>query len=168
MDAPVRGSGDTAGTAPIRLEGPAGAVDLSSGTIIAARHLHLSTEDGARFGLADGGRVTLVVGTAAGGAGDRRATLHDVLVRMGERHATELHLDKDEAHAYGIVRAATATLLIASGPGGRPRREGASRVITARDVDAIAAEGKSVSRGPACIVTPAAIDRAKAFGIWRE
>ena len=57
------------------------------------------------------------------------------------------------------------------GGGGRARAvpdEGGRRVVTERDVEAIAAAGQSLSRGPGCVITPAAIDRAKAFGIWRE
>lgn len=171
VSAPVRPSGATVGSAPVRLEGPAGAIDLPGGAIIAARHLHVSVGDGARMGLSDGDRVTLLIGS-----GDRRATVHDVLVRLGKRHATELHVDTDEARAYGVGRGATAVLVGrggggGGGGGGRARampNEGGRRVVTERDVEAIAAAGQSLSRGPGCIITPAAIDRAKAFGIWRE
>ena len=163
LNPPIRASGSTAGSAPVRLEGPAGAIDLSGGAIIAARHLHVSVPDGARLGLSNGERVTLLVGS-----GDRRATLHDVLVRLGENHATELHVDTDEARAFGIEPGSTAVLVRKPGGGHLRASSGGRRVITERDVDAFAAAGKSLSRGPGRVVTPAAIDRAKAFGIWRE
>jgi putative phosphotransacetylase len=161
VEAPLRSSTATQGSAPIRLEGPAGAVDLPQGAIVHARHLHVGPHDSARLGLADGDRVDLVVGT-----GDRRATLHGVLVRAGATHATELHLDTDDARAFGIATGATAELLRASRTG-RSASKGHLRVVTERDVDAIAAAGQTVSRGPGCVITPAAIDRAKALGVWR-
>ena len=163
LDPPIRASGSTEGSAPVRLEGPAGAIDLSGGAIIAARHLHVSVPDGARLGMSNGERVNLLVGS-----GDRRATLHDVLVRLGGSHATELHVDSDEARACGIEPGSTAVLMGKPGGGQHRAAPGGRRVITERDVDAFAAAGKSLSRGPGRVVTPAAIDRAKAFGIWRE
>ena len=163
LDAPIRASGSTGGSAPVRLEGPAGAIDLSGGAIIAARHLHVSIPDGSRLGLSHGERVTLLVGS-----GDRRATLHEVLVRSGEGHATELHVDTDEARAFGIEQGSTAVLVGKAGGGHHTAGPGGRQVITERDVDAFAAAGRSLSRGPGRVVTPAAIDRAKAFGIWRE
>ena len=162
VEAPLRSSTSTQGSAPIRLEGPAGTLDLPHGAIIHARHLHVGPRDSARLGLADGDRVDLVVG-----GGHRRATLHDVLVRAGAQHATELHLDTDDARAFGIAAGATAELLRA-GRSGRSAPRGNRTVVTERDVDAIAAAGQTVSRGPGCVVTPAAIDRAKALGVWRE
>ncbi len=163
VDAPVRRSGDLPSSAPVRLEGPAGAVDLAEGAIIAARHIHLSPADASRFGLKDGDLVTLVLG-----AGDRRSTLHDLLIRAGDAHATEVHLDTDEAQAFGVKTGDTATIV------GRPRRGGGRVVhsrkglVTERDVSALAANGKTLSDAGGYIVTPAAKDRAKALGIWRD
>ena len=84
VDAPVRHSGRTSGSAGITLEGDAGTVQLPEGAIIAARHMHVATTDAPRLGVADGDRVAVVLGPA-----DRRATLTDVLVRSGSGHATE-------------------------------------------------------------------------------
>lgn len=162
VEAPLRSSTSTRGSAPIRLEGPAGAVDLSHGAIIHARHLHVSVRDGSRLGLADGDRVDIVVGT-----GDRRTTLHRVLIRAGAQHVTELHLDTDDARAFGIMRDALAQLLRSDRTARATSGRGNRTLITERDVDAIAAAGQNVSRGPGYVVTPAAIDRAKALGVWR-
>jgi putative phosphotransacetylase len=163
IEPPVRVSGNTSGSSPVRLEGPAGAVDLPEGAIVAARHLHVSPEDGSRMGLVDGDRVAIVVGS-----GDRRATLQDVPVRAGTKHATELHLDVDEASAYKVRNGCTAVIL------GRPKRRAAREalrgkgVVTERDVSRLAAEGETLGYASELIVTPAARDRAKALGIWRE
>jgi len=162
LDAPVRHSGSIAGSAPVRLEGPAAAVDLAEGAIVAARHLHVSPNDAARWGLADGDHVTIVLG-----AGERRTTLHDVLIRSGKAHATEIHLDLDEASALGVGTGERASIV--GRPTRRPARAaraGARRLITERDVAAIGARGESLgARGP-YLLTPAAIDRAKALGLW--
>ena len=165
IDAPLRHSGDLAGSAAVTIEGPAGTLELPEGAIITARHLHLSPDDAARLGIADGDRVDLMLGT-----GDRRCTLADVLVRAGEDHATELHIDTDEAHAFGVASGAVASI------SGRPTRGRAKRgtgrvrrsLVTERDVDRVAARGEMLQDRGEHLVTPAAKDRAKALGIWRN
>ncbi|MBI4421396.1 MAG: phosphate propanoyltransferase [Gemmatimonadetes bacterium] len=165
LSAPVRHSGLIAGSAGITLEGGSGSLKLAEGAIIAARHMHVSATDAPRLGVADGDRVTVVLGPA-----DRRSTLHDVLVRSGAGHATELHLDTDEAHAYGVKTGDVATLV------GRPRKvtgrkstgDGRRPLITERDVDRVAARGETLTDSGPYRVTPAARDRARALGIWRE
>ncbi len=186
LKGPVMHSGRTAGAAPIRLEGPAGAVDIEAGAMIAARHLHVAPEDADRFGLSDGDRVTLVVG-----GGDRQATLQNVLVRAGERHATELHLDVDEARAFAVDGDARAEIVGrpfrrrsgrgtagTAGAGGAGGAEGAGGtgsaasgrrvLVTERDVDQYARDGQTLTDGGHLLVTPAARDRAKALGIWSD
>ncbi len=162
IHAPIRSSGSVQGSSALRLEGPAGSVELSEGAIVAARHMHLSPADAQSLGLAGGDRVTIALGV-----GDRSATLQDVLVRAGEAHATEIHLDTDEASAFGVSDGDKATIL---GKSGRTagRATTGRRLVTERDVAAIAARGETLSRGEKCVVTPAARDRAKALGIWRE
>ena len=51
LDAPVRESGDVEGSAPIRLIGPAGSVDLTQGAIVAKRHVHLRPQDAEAIGV---------------------------------------------------------------------------------------------------------------------
>ncbi len=50
---PVRESGDLEGSAPIKLKGPAGEVDLPQGLIVAKRHIHMTPEDAQRLGVED-------------------------------------------------------------------------------------------------------------------
>jgi putative phosphotransacetylase len=137
----------------ITLLGPAGRVELRRGVIVPARHLHLSPGDAKRWGLRDGDRVDVRCG-----AGVREATLHDVLVRSGEGHATELHLDSDEARATGVITGDTATVVAwrTPGPARRP-------LITERDVVRLAREGARIPAN--AILTPSARDRAAALGI---
>ena len=93
---PVRESGKIAGSAPITIIGPCGVVTLAEGCIIANRHIHMSLEDGARFGVSDGDYVTVDVG------GKRRTRWYDVQVRVHKDFRLEMHVDTDDANAVGI------------------------------------------------------------------
>jgi len=92
----VRMSGDIEGTPGCTLIGPAGQATLPQGVIVAARHLHISPKEADIFGLKDKDIV------AARKQGEREAVFGNILVRAGEAHALELHLDIDEANAAGI------------------------------------------------------------------
>ena len=61
IDAPVRHSGDIANTPGCVLVGPAGAVELSSGVIRAARHVHMGPKDCAFYGVKNGDLMSLAV-----------------------------------------------------------------------------------------------------------
>ncbi len=93
---PVRESGDIAGSAPITIVGPKGVVTLKEGCIIANRHIHMSLEEGAAFGLKDGDYVTVEAN------GERRTTFYDVQVRVNKAFRLEMHIDTDDANAAGI------------------------------------------------------------------
>ncbi len=161
IQAPVKLSGKLEGSGGgVTLEGPAGKVALESGVIVAQRHLHVAPADARRLGVADGDVVAIECGPAG-----RRVTLHDVAVRMGPTHATELHLDTDEANA-AEVKTGDAALIVAAARAGRPR--GRKPLLTERDVAALASRGEKVMAGGPYLLTPAARDRAKALGIWRE
>ncbi|MCA9678964.1 MAG: acetate/propionate family kinase, partial [Myxococcales bacterium] len=93
---PLRESGKLDGTPGLRLRGPAGEVDLDHGVILAHRHVHMSTGDARQFGVGDGDMVKVRV------EGDREMTMGDVLVRVSDKYALDLHLDTDEANAAGL------------------------------------------------------------------
>ena len=93
---PVRESGNLTGSAPIRIIGPKGVVELSEGCIIANRHIHMSPADAAQFGVKDFDRVTVDVN------GTRRTTWYDVQVRVHKDFRLEMHVDTDDANAVGI------------------------------------------------------------------
>ncbi len=96
IKAPVRDSGDVAGSAPLTLVGPAGTVVLKEGAIIAARHVHMQPADAVKFGCRDGQRVSVRTG------GPRGLVFSEVLVRVCDKFSLELHLDIDEANAAGL------------------------------------------------------------------
>lgn len=162
IQVPVRLSGRLEGSGGgVTLEGPAGKVMLEAGVIIAQRHLHVAPGDARHLGVADDDRVAVECGPAG-----RRVTLHDVLVRLGPTHATELHLDTDEANAAQVKTGDRALIVAASRPG---RPSGRRRpLLVERDVAELAARGETVVSGGPYLLTPAARDRAKALGIWRE
>ena len=55
--APIRESGDLAGSGACKLVGPCGEVELSEGVIAAKRHIHLNPETAEKFGLRDKEKV---------------------------------------------------------------------------------------------------------------
>ncbi len=93
---PVRESGDVAGSAPITLIGPKGTVTLKEGCIIANRHIHMSVEDGQKYGVKDGDYVTVDV------LSERRTRFYDVQVRVSPKFRLEMHLDTDDANAAAL------------------------------------------------------------------
>jgi propanediol utilization protein len=96
IDAPIRASGDLKDSIGIRLEGPAGTVDLERGVIQAARHIHMSPDDAQRFGVVDKDWVMVRVG------GERGIVFDDVLVRVHKDYRLDMHLDTDEANAADL------------------------------------------------------------------
>lgn len=137
----------------ITLVGSNGRLELDRGVIVAARHLHLSPSDGARWGLAEGDLLDVACGD-----GPRELTLHGVLVRCGATHATELHLDVDEARAGGVASGDIARI-VAWHAGGAARRP----LITERDVVQLVRLGRAIPTG--ALLTPSARDRARALGL---
>jgi putative phosphotransacetylase len=93
----LRMSGDTAGTPGCILTYGDKRITLNHGVIVAARHLHMAPAEAAGFGLKDGDVVTLQVN------GPRATLLENMVVRSGEAHSLEAHIDKDEANACGLV-----------------------------------------------------------------
>ncbi len=102
---PVRESGDIAGSAPVAIIGPKGVVTLKEGCIIANRHIHMSTDEGAQFGLSDGQYVDVEV------SGARRTKFYDVQVRVHKDFRLEMHIDTDDANAAGIGNGAKVKIV---------------------------------------------------------
>ena len=98
IKAPVRLSGDTAGTPGAELMGPRGRVTLSQGVIAAKRHVHLTPEAAKTFGVANGQNVKLRTFTA------RPVIFEDVAIRVSPQFAPYAHLDYDEANACGFQK----------------------------------------------------------------
>lgn len=105
IKAPIRESGKLDGTPGCKLIGPEGEVELESGVMIALRHVHLSPEQAIEAGVKDKDIVSLKV------EGERGLTFDNVLVRSGDTHEKECHLDTDEGNAAGLGPDAVAEII---------------------------------------------------------
>ncbi len=113
VDAPIRASGRTEGSAPITLEGPNGRVELSEGLICAERHIHMTLADAKAYGVRDGDYVEVAIS-----GGPRDLVFGDVLVRAKDSYRLEMHIDTDEANAAELSRGAAGDLVYESPTGG--------------------------------------------------
>lgn len=89
----IRESGDLAGTPGCKLVGPAGEVELETGVIVAKRHIHMTPEDAAEFGVVDKEIVKVRIDS------ERSVELDDVVVRVNPTYALAMHIDTDESNA---------------------------------------------------------------------
>ena len=96
LEPPVRLSGDTKGSPGCTLIGPRGSVEIPEGVMAAQRHIHLSPQDAARFGVRDKQVVKLQTFTT------RPVVFEDVVVRISPDFAAAVHLDYDEANGCGF------------------------------------------------------------------
>ena len=96
INAPIRESGDVAGSGACKLVGPNGEAELKEGVIVAKRHIHMTPEDAKEFGVNNGEIVKLEVNTAG-----RSLIFGDVVVRVREDFALACHIDTDESNAAG-------------------------------------------------------------------
>lgn len=106
VNAPVRLSGDTAGTPGITLRGSCGEITLTKGVLAAQRHIHLTPEAAQRFGVRDGQTVRLQTLT------ERPVIFCDVAVRVSRDFASYAHLDYDEANACGFRKGDLGRILL--------------------------------------------------------
>lgn len=98
VEAPVRESGDVAGSGACKLVGPCGEVDVKEGVIAAKRHIHATVADAEKMGLTNGQIVNVEIPTA----NDRGLIFGDVVVRVSDSYALAMHIDTDEANAAGM------------------------------------------------------------------
>lgn len=96
VDAPLRLSGDIAGSAPVTIIGPKGVVQIREGAIRAMRHIHMNPDEAAFFGLKNGDKVKLRVG------GPTAVTFENVVIRVSEGLRLEVHVDTDEGNVADI------------------------------------------------------------------
>ena len=98
VTAPIRESGDIAGSAGCKLVGPCGEVELKEGVIIAKRHIHFTPADAAEHSVQDKDIVWVKVETP-----ERKLIFGDVVVRVSDKFSAAMHLDTDEANAAGCA-----------------------------------------------------------------
>ena len=92
--APVRESGDIAGSGACKLVGPCGEVDIEIGVIAAKRHIHLTPADAEEFGVSDKEIVSVKIESEG-----RSTVFGDVVVRVHPNFAAAMHIDTDESNA---------------------------------------------------------------------
>ena len=94
VNAPVRESGDVAGSGACKLVGPCGEVEIAEGVIAAKRHIHITPADAEEFGVSDKEIVSVKIES------DGRTTIFgDVVVRVSPKFAAAMHIDTDESNA---------------------------------------------------------------------
>ena len=98
VTAPVRESGDVAGSGACKLVGPKGEVELECGVIAAQRHIHATPEDAEKYGLQDKQIVSVKIDSNG-----RSLIFGDVVVRVSPKYALAMHIDTDESNAAGAT-----------------------------------------------------------------
>ena len=105
IDLPVRPSGKISGTPGCVLVGPEGVVELKEGVIRAERHVHMSFEHAAHYGVKNGDRMSLRIQSSCS------TVFEDLLVRADATSKLEVHLDTDEGNAADLDHAFEVELL---------------------------------------------------------
>ena len=96
---PVRESGDVKGAPSCKLVGPMGEVEATDCVIVAKRHIHLTPEAAAEFGVED----KQIVSVKVGDKGNRETVFGDVVVRVSDKFFPAMHIDTDESNAAGLA-----------------------------------------------------------------
>ena len=96
VKAPLRESGDVEGSGPITIEGPAGSISITQGTIVAHNHIHVPTDVARMLDLKDKEHVSVKI------LSERPVTFEDVIIRVREDFNFKMHIDFDEANAASV------------------------------------------------------------------
>ncbi|MZQ81506.1 phosphate propanoyltransferase [Paenibacillus sp. 5J-6] len=105
VNPPVRESGHIDQTPGLRVIGPAGEVELEQGVIVAARHIHFHTSDADKWGIQDKQLLRVKVN------GERPLIFENVVARVSEQFALDMHIDTDEGNAAGVKTGDVAEIL---------------------------------------------------------
>ena len=97
--APVRESGDIAGSGACKIIGPKGEIEITEGVIAAKRHIHATPADAEALGVENGQIVNVKIDTDG-----RSLVFGDVVVRVSDTYAPAMHIDTDESNAAGCGR----------------------------------------------------------------
>lgn len=96
LNPPVRESGKLENTPGLVIKGTVGQIETQDGVIVAQRHAHMSLEDAENFGISDGDYIRVFVDGESGGI------MEPVKVRVNKNYVLDLHLDTDNANAFGL------------------------------------------------------------------
>ena len=105
VKAPIRESGNIAGSAAIAVVGPKGAIYLNEGCIVAKRHIHMASQDAMAAGVHDGDIVSVKADN------ERGTTFNNVQIRVDDSFTLEMHIDTDEANAAKIATGDTVRII---------------------------------------------------------
>lgn len=93
INPPLRDSGDLEGSSVVTIIGPKGEVTKPC-CILVRRHIHVTKEQKEMYNLPDVVSVKI--------SGDRGGIFDEVYVKVNEKSYYEMHIDTDEANAFGI------------------------------------------------------------------
>jgi len=105
IDLPLRISGNHDNTPGVTILGPKGAITINKGVIRAERHVHMSTDDMAYYGVKDGDHMKLKITGPCGVTFDR------LRVRYHPKVVLEVHIDTDEGNACDLETATHMELM---------------------------------------------------------
>ena len=108
VTAPVRESGDIAGSGACKLVGPCGEVELAQGVIAAKRHIHMTPADAEQFGVKDKDVVSVKIIPPVKG---RELVFGEVVVRVSPKFSLAMHIDTDESNAACAVNGTMGELI---------------------------------------------------------
>ena len=97
IDAPIRMSGELAGTPGCKVIGPKGEITLDHGVVVAKRHAHFTPEQAVEFGVKDGQNIQIKLNY-----NERALIFGDVIARVSKTAGLAVHIDTDEANAAGL------------------------------------------------------------------
>ena len=103
--APIRESGNIAGSAAVAVVGPKGVIYLNEGCIIAKRHIHMAPKDAMAAGVHDGDIVSVKADN------ERGTVFNHVQIRVDDSFTLEMHIDTDEANASKIATGDTVRII---------------------------------------------------------
>ena len=107
VTAPIRESGDVAGSGTCKIVGPCGEIEIPQGVIAAMRHIHMTPADAEQFGVEDKQVVSVKIPTEG-----RGLVFDDVVVRVSEKYSLAMHIDTDEANAAAVKGSCTGIVLV--------------------------------------------------------
>ena len=96
IKAPIRESGDVAGSGACTITVGDKSVECAEGVIVAKRHIHITPADAEAFGVKDKQIIKVRV------EGERALVFDEVVCRVSEKFAAAMHIDTDEANAAAI------------------------------------------------------------------
>lgn len=103
--APICMSGELDQAAALEIIGPKGRVYKDHCAIVAWRHIHITPDIAAAHQLSDGQSVSVEV------AGNRGGIMRNVIVRVSQAAVLEMHVDVEEANAYGLSNDQCVTII---------------------------------------------------------